>query len=71
MISLADTLFLNAPIGTGDSDLTWQAFAGVGYKFNKFDVVLTYRYLEWNFDDDAVIADQDFSGHFAGVKFVF
>jgi hypothetical protein len=38
-------------VGAGDTDLTWQAFAGVGYKYENFDVVAGYRYLEWDFDD--------------------
>jgi hypothetical protein len=58
-------------IGTGDSDLTWEAFAGVGYKFNKFDVVLAYRYLEWDFDDADVITELDFNGPLLGAKWVF
>jgi hypothetical protein len=62
-----------ADVGAGDSDLTWQAFAGLNYKFRKFDTVLGYRYLEWDFDDgDMLNFDElDLSGPFAGVKFVF
>lgn len=40
-----------ADIGTGESDLTWQAFAGVGYKYENVDVLAGYRYIEWEFDD--------------------
>ena len=58
-------------VGTGDSDLTWQAFGGVGYRFNKFDVVLAYRYLSWNFDGSHELDDLNFHGPFAGIKFVF
>lgn len=35
----------NVDIGAGDSDLTLQAMAGVGYRFDWGDVLLTYRYL--------------------------
>lgn len=38
-------------VGTGDVDLTWQAFAGVGYKYENWDVIAGYRYLEWQFDE--------------------
>ena len=38
-------------VGTGEVDLTWQAYAGVGYKYDNWDVVAGYRYLEWKFDD--------------------
>ena len=58
-------------IGTGDSDLTWQAFAGIAYKFKKVDVVLAYRYLYWDFDNNDVFDDLNLSGPYAGIKFVF
>jgi hypothetical protein len=38
-------------IGSGDSKMTWQASAGIGYHFDKWDVSLTYRYLEFDLDD--------------------
>lgn len=60
-----------ADVGTGDSDLTWQALGDVGYRFSKVDVVAGYRYLEWDFDDDAAFDDLDIAGPFVGVKFVF
>ena len=58
-------------IGTGDSDLTWQAFAGIAYKFKKVDVVLAYRYLYWDFDNNDVFDDLNLSGPYVGAKFVF
>jgi len=58
-------------IGTGDSDLTWQALAGIAYKFKKVAVFLAYRYLYWDFDDNDVFDDLNLSGPYAGVKFVF
>ena len=59
-------------IGTGETDLTWQAFGGVAYKFSKVDVVVGYRYLTWDFDDDnKALDDLNFHGPMAGVKFVF
>jgi len=58
-------------VGTGDSDLTWQVLAGIGYKFKWFDVVAAYRYLDWDFDDNAAIDDLNFSGPIVGIKFVF
>jgi len=38
-----------ADIGTGDSDLTWQVMGGIGYAWNAVDVVLAYRYLDYDF----------------------
>jgi hypothetical protein len=62
-------------VGTGDTDLTWQAFGAVGYKFSSFDLVAGYRYLAWEFDDDdkggGTFNDLDISGPMVGVKFVF
>jgi hypothetical protein len=58
-------------IGTGDSELTWQAFAGIAYKFKKVHVTLAYRYLYWEFDDNDVFDDLNLSGPYAGVRFLF
>ena len=59
-------------IGTGDTDLTWQAFGGIAYKFSRLDVILAYRYLSWDFDDKKkVFDDLNFHGPFAGVQFSF
>jgi hypothetical protein len=62
-------------IGTGDTDITWQAFAGVGYKYESFDLIAGYRYLDWNFEDSdpggAVFNDLSISGPILGAKFRF
>jgi hypothetical protein len=51
-----------ADIGTGRSDLTWQAMAGVGYNFSWGDVVAAYRHLDYTFPSDYVLKDLSFSG---------
>lgn len=38
-------------VGTGDSKLTWQGIAGVGYKFSWGDVIVAWRYLDYQFSD--------------------
>ncbi|MEZ5592554.1 MAG: hypothetical protein R3F53_18370 [Gammaproteobacteria bacterium] len=58
-------------VGTGQSDLTWQAFAGVGYRFGKLDALMGYRYIDWDFDDNDVFDDLNLSGVFIGAKFWF
>jgi hypothetical protein len=58
-------------IGTGDSDVTWQTMAGIGYQFSWGDIVAGYRYIDWEFDDRKILAELDVSGLFAGVKFRF
>lgn len=58
-------------VGTGQSDLTWQAVGGVGYRFEPVDVVLAYRYMYWDFDSDSALKDIDLSGPALGVVFKF
>ena len=73
VISLGDRWFMpwGGNIGAGDSDLTWQAMAGVGFKAASWaDIALTYRYLKWEFDDMA-IEDLAISGPLLGVIFRF
>lgn len=42
-------------IGAGESDFTWQAGVGLGYRFDRSDIVLGYRHMEWDLpDNDAV-----------------
>jgi len=49
-------------VGTGDSNLTWQAIGGVGYRFDWGDLSLAYRYLEWDFESDSKLDDLNISG---------
>lgn len=58
-------------IGTGNSEFTWQAFAGLGYRFKHFDILAGYRYLSWEFDDNEVFDDLNVSGAGVGIKFYF
>jgi hypothetical protein len=58
-------------VGTGESNLTWQALGGIGYRFSKVNVLAQYRYLEWDFDDDALIDDLNIQGPFVGFEFLF
>lgn len=58
-------------IGTGDSDLTWQAFSALAYSFGSWDVVLGYRYLEFDSDEDALIQELSLSGPVIGARFSF
>jgi len=59
-------------MGTGESDFTWQAVGGIGFRAAKWvDLALVYRYLAWNFDSDMAIDDLDFSGPAFGAIFRF
>lgn len=58
-------------VGTGDSDLTWQVLAGIGYRFDWGDVSLAYRYLKWDLGSSSPIDDIGFSGPHLTATFRF
>jgi len=58
-------------IGTGDSDLTVQASAGLGYRFGWGDVLLEYRYLYYDNGTDTFVNSLDAYGPKVGVVFHF
>jgi hypothetical protein len=60
-----------ADIGTGSSNTTWQVFGGIGYRFKRLDLILAYRYMDWNFDDSDAFEDLTLHGPFIGVAFKF
>ena len=60
-----------ADIGTGDSELSWQLFAGVGYRYDWGDIKLGYRYLEYDMEDDALVEDLTLDGAVLGVSIKF
>jgi hypothetical protein len=60
-----------ADVGTGESDLTWQLFGGVGYAFDWGEVSLVYRHMHWDFDSGARLNDLSFSGPAAAVTWRF
>jgi hypothetical protein len=72
-VNLSEKWYLpyHLDIGTGESDVTWQALGGVGYKFSHIDVMAGYRYLKWDFDSGKAIDDMDISGPYAGLKIRF
>jgi len=60
-----------ADIGTGDSDLTWQAMAGVGYRFGWGSMKLVYRHLAYEQSGDKFVQDLTVSGPAIGIAFSF
>ena len=72
-ISLGDKWYLPycADVGAGSSETTWQAMAGVGYNFKWGDVLLVYRYLDYDFDSDFILDDLSMSGPALGARFRF
>ncbi len=57
--------------GTGQSQLTWQVSARVGYRFGWGSVIGTWRYLDYNFKSDSKIESMSFNGPTIGVAFQF
>jgi hypothetical protein len=58
-------------VGTGDSDLTWQAAGGIGYAFKWGEVRLKYRYLSYDQGSNGLLQDAAFGGPQLGVGFRF
>lgn len=58
-------------IGAGESDLTWQGMAGVGYSFDTIDVVGVWRYLDYDLGRSVPIQSINFNGPALGVTFRF
>lgn len=56
-------------IGSGDSDLTWQAVLGLGYAFGWGDVDLVWRHLDYDLKASGPIEDLNFSGPAIGASF--
>jgi hypothetical protein len=56
-------------VGTGQSDLTWQAVGGVGYSFKWGEVLAAWRYLDYNFKSGKKVEDLNFNGPMIGVGF--
>lgn len=72
-IKLTDKWFLRyyGDVGTGQSDFTWQALGMVGYRFNKVDALLGYRYMKWQFDGVGGLDNLDLKGPMAGFTYRF
>ena len=61
----------HADVGAGGSELTWQLYAAIGYRFGWGDIRLGYRYLSYDLDDDFIMQDMDLSGPLLGIGFTF
>jgi hypothetical protein len=56
-------------IGTGQSDLTWQAMTGLGYGFDWGDALLALRYLDYEMQSGSTIEAMTFNGPTVAVSF--
>ena len=58
-----------ADVGTGDSNLTWQLQAGIGYSFKWGDVAATWRYLDYDFKSGSAMQSLTANGPAVGAIF--
>jgi hypothetical protein len=58
-------------LGTGSSELTAQALAGIGYAFKWGEIVATYRYVLYDMGDDKLLQDIRFASPAIGATFRF
>lgn len=58
-------------IGTGDSELTWNAMIGFAREFGWGDLIFVYRHLEYDQDSDSLLQSFSFSGPAVGARFRF
>jgi hypothetical protein len=56
-------------VGTGESDFTWQAMAGLGYAWRWGEATLGWRYLAYEFGSGKPFSDIDLSGPQLGIAF--
>jgi hypothetical protein len=49
-------------VGTGESEFTWQAAAGIGYAFESIDLIAAWRQVGYKFKDGANLDDLVYSG---------
>ncbi|MFZ0106214.1 MAG: hypothetical protein WAK92_05075 [Thiobacillus sp.] len=56
-------------VGTGQSDLTWQVNAGIGYRYNWGSLVATWRYLDYEMDSNEPIKSVNLNGPLFGATF--
>jgi hypothetical protein len=56
-------------VGTGQTQLTWQAAAGVSYSYQWGDVIAMWRYLDWNNSSSKQIESMNFNGPMIGATF--
>ena len=58
-------------VGAGESDLTWQARIGLGYRFESVEVLGVWRYLDYDLGNSTPIQSVSFNGPAFGVTFRF
>jgi len=60
-----------ADAGGGESDSVVDLLAGVGYRFQRVDLVAAWRYLDYDFGNDLPLKTMTVNGPLIGVEFSF
>lgn len=63
--------YVQADVGAGGSNLSWQAIGAIGYRFNWGSVLGGWRYLKIDYDDGPYVLDAALTGPFIGASFRF
>jgi len=58
-------------VGTGSSELTWQAMTGFSYGYAWGDLMMVYRHLSYDEDASGLMQNFSFSGPTLGARFRF
>jgi hypothetical protein len=58
-------------VGTGSSELTWQAMTGLSYSYAWGDLMMVYRHLSYDEDASGFMQDFGLSGPTLGARFRF
>lgn len=58
-------------VGTGQSQLTWQINAGLGYRFDWGSMLATWRYMDYDFKSSSHVQSMSFNGPTIGLVFKF
>ena len=73
-INIADTgIFIPyyLDLGAGNSNFTWQTFAGIGYQSGWAGVQLGWRYMAYDQGGSSAVQDMTMSGAYLAVNFSF
>jgi hypothetical protein len=56
-------------VGTGQTQLTWQALAGIGYRYSWGDIIAVWRYIDYHFKSNQAFDNFSLNGPAIGVAF--
>jgi len=56
-------------VGTGQSQLTWQAIGGIAYSYSWGDIIAVWRYIDYHFKSGEAFGNLSLNGPAIGVAF--